>query len=74
MPTLVRFANFEIDMYFEDHNPPHVHVVGREFEMLVAIRDGAVLAGDVPPRVRRTALRWIADNRETLLRTWDDLH
>ncbi|MEJ0028247.1 MAG: DUF4160 domain-containing protein [Rhizomicrobium sp.] len=50
MPTLSRFANFEIDMYFEDHNPPHVHVVGREFEMLVAIRDGAVLAGAAPPR------------------------
>ncbi|HEY0104673.1 MAG TPA: hypothetical protein VGB91_01220 [Rhizomicrobium sp.] len=45
MPTLVRFANFEIVMYFEDRNPPHVHGVGREFEMLVASRDGTVLAG-----------------------------
>jgi len=74
MPTLARFANFEIDMYFEDHNPPHVHVVGREFEMLVAIRDGAVLAGDAPPKVRRTAMRWIAVNRDALLRKWEDLH
>ena len=74
MPTLARFANFEIDMYFEDHNPPHVHVVGRQFEMLVAIRDGAVLAGELPPRVRRVAMRWIAGNRDALLREWDELH
>lgn len=74
MPTLARFANFEIAMYFEDHNPPHVHVVGREFEMLVAVRNGAVLAGAAPARTRRTALRWIEDNREALLRKWDDLH
>jgi hypothetical protein len=60
MPTLARFANFEIDMYFEDHNPPHAHVVGRNFEMLIAIRDGAILLGDAPARVRRTAQRWIA--------------
>ncbi|HEY0302657.1 MAG TPA: DUF4160 domain-containing protein [Rhizomicrobium sp.] len=73
MPTLARFAGFEIDMYFEDHNPPHVHVVGREFEMLVAIRDGAVLTGAVPPRVRRTAMRWIEDNRAMLLAKWDEL-
>ncbi len=74
MPTLARFANFEIDMYFEDHNPPHVHVVGREFEMLVAIRDGAVLAGAAPARVNRVAMRWIANNRQMLLTRWDAYH
>jgi hypothetical protein len=60
-------------MYFEDHNPPHVHVVGADFEMLVAIRDRAVLVGEVPARVRKTALRWIAENREMLLAKWDEL-
>ncbi len=71
MPTLARFAGFVIAMYFEDHNPPHVHVVGRDFEMLVAIRDGAVYAGDAPARVRHTALRWIAENRAMLSARWD---
>jgi hypothetical protein len=74
MPTLARFANFEIDMYFEDHNPPHVHVVGRDFEILIAIGDGATVVGDAPARVRRTALRWIADNRAKLLEKWEAYH
>jgi len=74
MPTLVRFANFEIDIYFEDHNPPHVHVVGRDFEVLVAIRDGVVLAGEAPARAQRTAMQWIANNRAMLLARWDEYH
>jgi hypothetical protein len=71
MPTLARFAGFEIAMYFEDHNPPHVHVVGPDFEMLVAIRNGAVLAGDAPARARRMAMAWITQNRAALLTRWE---
>ena len=59
-------------MYFADHPPPHVHVVGRDFEMLVAIRDSTILAGKVPSRVERTAMRWIRDNRQALLRKWKE--
>jgi hypothetical protein len=61
-------------MYFEDHNPPHVHVVGPDFEILVAIRNATVLAGEAPARVRRVALRWIAANRDELLTRWEDCH
>jgi len=72
MPTLARFSGFEIRMFFEDHNPPHVHVVGPDFEILVAIRDGSVLAGKAPASARRTALIWIAHNRESLLTKWKE--
>jgi phosphomannomutase len=72
MPTLARFANFVIAMYFEDHNPPHVYVVGRTFEMLVDIRDGSIYAGEASPRARQTALRWIAQNRAMLLARWNE--
>ena len=74
MPTLARFAGFEIAMYFEDHNPPHVHVVGRTFEMLMAIRDGRILQGEAPARVRRASAAWIAENRAMLLIKWDEFH
>jgi hypothetical protein len=74
MPILARFAGFEIAMYFEDHNPPHIHVVGRDFEMLVAVRDGAVLTGDAPARIRKIAMPWIAENRAILLAKWEEFH
>ena len=61
-------------MYFEDHNPPHVHVVARDFEALVTIREGSVIAGALPDRHRVTALGWIRANRKMLLEKWDEYH
>lgn len=70
MPPVKDFGGFRIVMYFEDHNPPHVHVVSADFEGLVSIRDGAVFRGSIPDRQRRKTLAWIAANREKLLAMW----
>jgi hypothetical protein len=74
MPTIARFSGFSIVMYFEDHNPPHVHVVARDFEALVAIRDGSMIRGSLPAKFRAVAFAWIRDNREMLLEKWNDYH
>ena len=70
MPVVKRFGGFLIAMYFEDHNPPHVHVVWPDDEAFVAIVDGEVLAGAIPAKFRRKALDWIAENREMLMTLW----
>jgi hypothetical protein len=59
-------------MYFHDENPPHVHVVGKEFEARVAIEGATILTGEMPARVRKQALGWIAANEEILLRAWEE--
>jgi hypothetical protein len=74
MPVIYRFSGYVIRMYFEDHNPPHVHVVGPDFEALVAIEDGAVIAGDLPAKCRSEALDWIAANRALLAEKWEEMH
>lgn len=74
MPTVVRFSGYSIVMYFEDRNPPHVHVVARDFEALVAIRDGSLIRGAVPSKYRTAAFAWIRENREMLLEKWDAYH
>ena len=56
------FGAFRIVMYFEDHNPPHVHVIGRNFQALVGIADGDVLEGQIPAKERKKALAWIERN------------
>ena len=73
MPPLKNFGGFRIVMYFEDHNPPHVHVVPADFEALVSIADGIVFRGSIPPRFRSVALTWIERNREALLAKWEQL-
>lgn len=72
MPVLKRFGNFAIRMYFKDENPPHVHVVGADFEAKVAIRNASIIQGDMPARVEKVALAWVAANRSLLLSEWKD--
>lgn len=73
MPALKDFGSFRIMMFIDDHNPPHVHVVTPDREAKIALRDGRVLAGDVPAKTLRRARAWIADNRATLLGKWQSL-
>jgi hypothetical protein len=74
MPVVHRFDGFVVRIYFGDHNPPHVHVVGPDFEALVSISDLAILEGAIPPKFSREALEWIAANKADLLRKWEETH
>jgi hypothetical protein len=74
MPVLLNAGSYVIAMYFEDHNPPHVHVVGPDFEGLVAIGDLVVFRGSIPSKFLHEALSWIDESRETLLSKWNQWH
>lgn len=70
MPRIESFAACEIRINFNDHMPPHFHVLdkhGREW--LVRIDNGVVLEGPRNLRSIRAALEWAADeeNRKLLM-------
>ena len=73
MPTVKNFGSYRIMLFAEDHNPPHVHVIGRDFQAKVRIRDAAISVGAIPSRYRREALVWIRDNRDELMAKWNEL-
>ena len=74
MPTIKQFGGFRITMYFEDHNPPHFHVVSPAQEVVIEIATLTVMAGTLAPAKLRTALAWAAKNRAVLTRKWNELH
>jgi Domain of unknown function (DUF4160) len=74
MPTVKNFGSYRVMLFAEDHNPPHVHVIGRDFQAKVRIRDAAVFVGTIPSRHRREALAWIVANRERLMAKWNELN
>ena len=74
MPTIAAFGAFRITLYAEDHNPPHVHVIGPDFQAKVRSADAVLFAGAIPPRHRRQALAWIAANHDVLMARWNDLN
>ena len=74
MTTKYRFANFRITLREKDHNPPHVHLMGPDFEAAINLVTLEVLDGSAPAKVLRHALRRISDNREELIKQWHALH
>ena len=74
MPTVKRFGALAIRIYADDHNPPHFHIEGPEFRVLVSIASLDVIAGHAPARAIAEALRWAAENRADLALKWAELN
>ena len=74
MPTIVRIGNLKIQVFADDHNPPHFHVVTPDHEALVALATLTVLRGEIRRRDLETALKWIRANREIIAREWERLN
>ena len=72
MPEIKRFTGFKLLMFFQDENPPHVHVRGPDFVAKIRISNGDLLAGDAPRKVVGQARRWIEAHQAELLERWDE--
>lgn len=64
MPTIRRFRNCKVAIYADDHMPPHFHIEGRGFRVLVEIETLRVRAGDV--RKAPEVMAWARDNIDLL--------
>jgi hypothetical protein len=69
MPTIRRFSNCKIAIYADDHMPPHFHIEGRGFRVLVEIETIAARAGD--PRKAPQAMDWARANIALLRAEWN---
>ncbi len=71
MPTICRFYGILIQMYFDDHNPPHFHAIYGDYKAVIAIQDLAILEGDLPPKAVGLVMEWAKLHKNELLREWD---
>ena len=71
MPELSRFLGIIIAMYFNDHNPPHFHVLYNEFDAEIDIKTFAILEGNLPPRILGLALEWAEMYKNELMDNWE---
>ncbi len=63
---------FKLLMFFQDENPPHVHIKGPDFAAKIRVSNGDMIAGDAPSRVLRETRRWLEENRTELLQLWNE--
>lgn len=76
MPTIVKLGNLKIQIFADDHNPPHFHVVTPDYEALVRLSDLSVMAGAIDRRSLQVALEWAKEetNRDLLAHEWNRLN
>jgi hypothetical protein len=70
LPTIAYFLGIAVRMFFNDHDPPHVHVHYQGYRARVRISDGTVIDGRLPPTVARLMKEWTALRRDALERNW----
>ena len=70
MPTLQKFPDCRVLMYFSDHPPPHVHVVKSDGRDCIVEIETLLIVGKLASREIRGALQWIGSEQLFLLKEW----
>jgi hypothetical protein len=70
MPTISAFYGLLIQMFFEDHAPPHFHAKYAEHKAIIDIRRLELIQGSLPRRALNLALDWAELHQAELLENW----
>jgi len=70
-PTICVFYGIVIQMFWQDHAPPHFHALYGEHEVLIDLRELRVLRGSLPRRAMALVLEWAAEHRDELIEDWN---
>jgi len=67
MAEICRFFGIVIQMYGNDHNPPHFHVMYNDYRAIVEIESGEILQGSLPARQLKYVQVWCDIHNQELL-------
>jgi len=70
VPEIARFFGIVIQMYADDHDPPHFHARYGGTTARVRLAPIAVLDSNLPPRGLRLAMEWAILHESELLYNW----
>lgn len=70
MPTISFFYGILIQMFWNEHVPPHFHALYAEHEAIIDIRTLEVIEGNLPKRALALVLEWAWEHREELMEDW----
>lgn len=71
MPTISMFYGILIQMYWDEHAPPHFHAIYGEFKATIEIRNLVIREGSLPRRASGLVLDWAELHQQELLEDWD---
>lgn len=71
MPTISMFYGILIQMFWDEHAPPHFHASYGEYKATINIRELSIGDGDLPRRAKQLVLDWAELHQTELLADWD---
>lgn len=71
MPTISYFYGIVIQMFWNDHAPPHFHALYGADEAVVAIATQEVIRGSLPPRAQGMVIEWAKRHQDELMENWE---
>lgn len=71
MPTICYFYGIAIQMFWNDHAPPHFHALYGEDEAIIAIETLTVMRGGLPRRALALVIEWAEQHRSELMENWE---
>jgi len=74
MPAISMFYGIIVSLYFIDnrrHHRPHIHARFQDDEAVVAIPDGELLEGSLPPGKMKVLLAWVEIHQDELMANWN---
>lgn len=71
MPEISRFYGIIIKMFFNEHNPAHIHAVYGNYQALLDINTFAIISGKLPPRAFGLVTEWMMLHKNELLSFWE---
>ena len=70
MPTISMFYGIIISMYYNDHNPPHIHAKYQGKEVVFDL-EGNLLEGEFPKKQSRLVVAWIEIHKDSIEANWE---
>ncbi len=71
MPTISYFYGIAIQMFWNDHSPPHFHALYGDDEAIISIETLTVSRGALPRRALALVLEWSEEHRAELMENWE---
>ena len=71
MPTISMFYGIIIQMFWDEHAPPHFHARYGDFNGAINIRELKMMEGDLPKRALNLILDWARLHQQELLADWE---
>ncbi len=65
------FYGILIQMFSNDHAPPHFHALYAEYEALIDIHSLTVIRGSLPRRALNLTLEWAEEHQAELIEAWE---